>query len=69
MATTRNDLMLAAETVRLRKALVNARLRVEEALRLAPNENLPLRQKLQKALAALEAASPGIAEATAARRP
>ena len=68
MATTRNDLLLAAEAVRLRKALVNAKLRIEEALRLAP-DGTALHQKLQKALATLEAASPTNTEATATRRP
>ena len=58
MPCTRKERELADEVVRLRKITVNAKLRVEEALRMLPSEPSPLRRKLENALAALEAASP-----------
>ena len=64
MATFTQQRELADEVVRLRKITVNARLRVEEALRMLPSEPSPLRRKLENALAALEAASPSKASAT-----
>ncbi|MFO7633308.1 MAG: hypothetical protein R6W76_12245 [Caldilinea sp.] len=58
MTFTRKEQEMAVELVRLRKLAVNARLRVEEALNLTPENHPLLRKKLQSALASLEAASP-----------